>query len=102
MGHHSSDSSLSNHRNHNMANDSCAQLIIKKEEIMDFQEENKRGVNHTGIIKWMWWLYVAVGFCVVFIMWWMFMELSSHEVRTQHTEQLQQIEQIEQPGVPNP
>lgn len=40
-------------------------------------------INHTGIIKWMWWLYVAVAFGVVFIMLWMFMALSSHEARIQ-------------------
>ncbi|MCH5232760.1 MAG: hypothetical protein J1E78_03905 [Muribaculaceae bacterium] len=62
---------------------------------MEFQNENQvPGLNRTGIIKWMWWLYVAVAFGVVFIIWWMFMALSSHEVKVQQAEKIQNLEQV--------
>lgn len=65
---------------------------------MDFENNlNDRKVNHTGIIKWMWWLYVAVAFGVVFIMWWMFMEISSHDAKIQENQQLS-IHTIQNPN----
>lgn len=43
--------------------------------IPDFDKPDSR----TGIIKWMWWLYVALGLFVVCLLIWMFVALSKHQ-----------------------
>ena len=41
-----------------------------------FQKPNE----DTGIIKWMWWIYVVVGLFVVCLLIWMFVVLSKHQI----------------------
>ena len=50
----------------------------------DFEKPND--TESTGIIKWMWWLYIAVGLFVVCLLVWMFVALSKHQTDMQEDE----------------
>lgn len=45
--------------------------------------EFNRPENKTGIIKWMWWLYVVAGLFIVCLLIWMFVALSKNQLDTQ-------------------
>lgn len=36
--------------------------------------------NRGPVIKWMWWLYIAVGLFIVCLLIWMFVALSKHQI----------------------
>lgn len=49
---------------------------------IEFDKPDKR----TGIIKWMWWLYVVTGLFIVCLLIWMFVALSKHQTDEQQYE----------------
>lgn len=48
----------------------------------DFDKPNE----NTGVIKWMWWLYIAVGLFIVCLLIWMFVALSKHQIDKEQEE----------------
>lgn len=52
-----------------------------KDEIRDIRFS--RPENKTGIVKWMWWLYVVTGIFIVCLLIWMFVALSKNQLDNQ-------------------
>lgn len=74
---------------------------MAENNIPDNQMEFNPNPRPSSTIRWIKWLYLAVGCFIVCLLIWMFMEITKDDVKKQEQEQIYQMEQSS-PGLQLP